>query len=386
MRLGCGRKFLPVVSVSLLGIATAAAQTGSQEKPQLAEDVFKNIQVLKGTSVSEFMGTMGFFSASLGLNCTDCHVSESSGDWGKYADDTGLKRTTRRMVLLVNALNRNSFGGRRAVTCYSCHRGSMRPKVVPSLLEQYGAPPPDDPNNVEIIGRGAATESADQILEKYIQAVGGAQSLSRIATFTAKGTYQGFDTDLEPRPFEIFAKAPGQRTTIVHLHFGDSVTTYDGRSAWIAAPDKPIPLITLSGGDVDGVRLEAALSFPAGIKQALSQWRSGFPKTQIDDREVQVIQGTAPGGSRVKLFFDKQSGLLVRSLQLTETVLGVNPTQNDYSNYREVAGVKMPFHYVVTWTNGQSTIDLSEIQANGTIDPSKLARPAAAVPAMPAGK
>src|SRR5258707_14838491 len=107
------------IAAGMLGIRP---MTGQEPKPQMAEEVFKNVQVLKGISVNEFMGTMGFFSASLSLNCTDCHVSDSSGDWGKYADDTALKRTARRMILMVNALNKTSFGGRRAATCYSCHR------------------------------------------------------------------------------------------------------------------------------------------------------------------------------------------------------------------------------------------------------------------------
>ena len=48
----------------------------------MAEDVFKNVQVLRGISVAEFMGTMGFISASLSLNCLDCHVNESADDFG----------------------------------------------------------------------------------------------------------------------------------------------------------------------------------------------------------------------------------------------------------------------------------------------------------------
>src|ERR1700730_6834251 len=171
MKLGWRRAILGAMetaSVCLLAVASASGQV--EQKPLMAEDAFKNVQALKGISVAEFMGTMGFFSASLGLNCTDCHISESSGDWGKYADDTALKRTARRMVQMVNAINKDNFTARRAITCYPCHRGSLRPRVIPSLMEQYGSPPPDDPNNVEMVGRGAAAESVDQILDKYIQA------------------------------------------------------------------------------------------------------------------------------------------------------------------------------------------------------------------------
>ena len=383
MKLGWGRaisSYVASASAYVLCVGLASAQVGSDQKPQMAEDVFKNIQVLKGTSVDEFMATMGFFSASLGLNCTDCHISESSGDWARYADDTGLKRVARRMVLMVNTLNKGDFGGRRAVTCYSCHRGKEYPKAIPSLAEQYGVPSPDDPNEIEILAQVPATPSADQILDRYIQALGGRERLAALTSFTAQGTYQGFDTDFGEVPVDVFAKAPGQRTTIVHTLLGDSTRTFDGRAGWIAAPDKPVRLLTLTGKDLDGLKLDAELSFPAGIKQALGQLRTGFPKTAIGGRDVQIIQGTGAGGSRVKLFFDKESGLLVRVLRYTETVVGVVPTQTDYSDYREVAGVKMPFHWTVTWTDGQSTTVLSAMEPNIRIDAAKFAKPAPAAP------
>jgi len=94
---------------------------------------------------------MGFFSAALSMNCTDCHVTESAGNWDRYADDTPLKQTARRMVLMENLINRADFGGVRMVTCYTCHRGFQRPEVTPSLAEQYGAPPPEDPDRVEVL-------------------------------------------------------------------------------------------------------------------------------------------------------------------------------------------------------------------------------------------
>ncbi len=379
MKIGWRRNTIGTMGTAcmcLVGIATASGQTAAEQKPQMAEEVFKNVQVLKGISVTEFMGTMGFFSASLGLNCTDCHVSDSSSDWAKYADDTALKRMARRMIVMVNTLNKDNFGGRRMVTCYSCHRFTTRPKVIPSLAEQYGTPPPDDPNEVEIIKPAAGALSADQILDKYIQAIGGAQALAKLTSFAAKGTYQGFDTDLEALPLEVFAKAPGQRTAIVHMHAGDSITAFDGRAGWIASPDKPVALITLAGEDLDGVKLDAVLSFPTGIKQALTGWRAGFPAATINERAVLIVQGTAAGKSRVKLFFDKESGLLVRVLRYTDTAVGIIPAQTDYSDYRDVAGVKMPFHWVATWTDGQSTVDLSEVQANVAIDAAKFAKPA----------
>jgi hypothetical protein len=148
----------------------------------------------------------------------------------------------------------------------------------------------------------------------------------------------------------------------------------------VAAVDKHVTLLPLSpGGEMDGARLEADLAFPAHIKTSLSTWRVGFPLTAIDVHPVQIVQGTGPGGTRVKLYFNVESGLLVRTLRYTNTAVGLVPTQIDYSNYQEVSGVRMPFHWVVTWTDGQSTIDLSDVQANVSIDPDKFARPAPAV-------
>ena len=374
------RRELAVTVWWLAGVGFASGQP--VPKPLMAEDVFKNVQVLKGIPVNQFMETMSFFSASLGYNCTNCHVADSLGNWEKYAEDVPAKRVARVMVVMVNTINKSNFGGRAAVSCYSCHRGSGHPKIIPSLAEQYGTPPPEDPNEIEIADQAPAGASADQILDQYIQAVGGANRLADLTSFAAKGTYGGWDTDFQKVPVEILAKAPGQRATIAHTRLGDDTTAYDGRAGWIAGPDKPVPVLAVPAGqDLDGIKLEADLSFPGRIKQALGRWRVGFPETSIDDHDVQVVQGSTASGSRVKLFFDKKSGLLLRLVRYTTTVVGIVPTQIDYSDYREVAGIKMPFHWTVTWTSGQSTTELSDIQANVPVDAAKFGKPAAPVAA-----
>jgi photosynthetic reaction center cytochrome c subunit len=364
-----------------------SAKAGADQKPQMSEDAFKNIQVLRGIPVNEFLGTMGFFAASLGMNCTDCHGDESAGSWAKYADDTPLKQTARRMVLMENLINRSDFGATRMVTCYTCHRGVQHPEVTPSLAEQYGPPPPSDPDRVEVLPNTPDSPSAaEQILDKYIQAIGGAQPLAKLSSFAAKGTYSGFDTDFQKVPSEIFAKAPNQRTVTSHLSGGDNTTTYDGREAWIAGADRPVPLIMLAGGDLDGSRLDAELSFPALLKQGLSKWHAGFPPVTIDDRAVQVVEGTAAGGTLVKLFFDTKSDLLVRQTRYINTAVGLIPLHVDYSDYRAVAGVKMPFKWTTTWVDGQSTTELTDVQPNAAVPAAKFMKPAAAVSQGPASK
>jgi photosynthetic reaction center cytochrome c subunit len=359
-------------------LAQRIAQQTSQ-KPLMAEDVFKNVQILKGIPVNQFMDTMGFFAASLGLNCVYCHVSESLENWDRFADDVPRKRMARSMITMVNDINKTRFGGRRALTCYSCHRGAETPRVIPSLADQYGVPP-EDPNLVEIVADAPKGLTADQILDKFIQAAGGAQRLTNLMSFVGTGTYEGYDTYHAKVPFEIYAKAPAQLATIAHTQNGNTTTTFDGREGWIASVDKPVRLLPLlAGAELDAVKIDAALWFPPGIKQALTDWRTGFPITSIDDKEVTIIQGTAAGRSRIKLFFDNETSLLVRQLRYSDTPVGTVPIQIDYSDYRDVAGVKMPFRSVVTWTNGQTIIELAEIRPNVNVEPARFAKPAPAV-------
>jgi photosynthetic reaction center cytochrome c subunit len=358
-----------VGAISLLGCWPATAQV----KPLLAEQVFKNVQVLKGIPVSEFMATMGFFSASLGENCTFCHVEESGGSWEKYADDNAHKRTARTMIAMVTAINKSYFGGRRMLTCYSCHRGGERPKLTPNLAELYGPPLPDEPDQIQADPHAPAP---DQILDRYLQALGGMEKLAVLTSFVAKGSYMGY-ADTEKSAVEIYAKAPRQRTTIVHTGNGDSTTTFAGSAGWTAAPlaNRPVPVLALAGQELDGARFDAELSFPAHLKQALSGWRVGFPAT-IGDRDVDVVQGSTPEHSTVRLYFDKQTGLLSRQVRYTDSPVGMSPMQIDYADYREVAGVKMPFRWTVTWLDGRSAIELSDVQPNVVIDAAKFAQPA----------
>jgi photosynthetic reaction center cytochrome c subunit len=344
----------------------------------MSEQAFKNVTVLKGIPVDEFMDTMGFIAASTNYNCTDCHVEPKvEGDWSVYAEETPRKAMTRRMILMVESINKTNFGGARVVTCYTCHRNVQgAPKITPSLAEQYGEPPTPDPNEVEIRRQAPGAPSADQIFDKYLQAVGGAQKAAAITSIVFKGTYQGY---AEPKaPVDIYVKAPNQRTMIVHTDGGDRTTTFDGSNGWMAAPpaDKPFPVIRYNNGDLDAVRLDAVLSLPAGIKRAITNPLAGA--TSIDDKDVIVVQGMANGGrSRVKLYFDKQSGLLVRQVRYADTIIGRVPIQVDYSDYRDVAraGVKLPFHVITTWTDGRSDVLLTSAETNIAIDAARFNQP-----------
>src|SRR5258705_6637155 len=370
IRRAVGAALVTTAAVWMWGVAVTGQ--GAPDRPPNAEEVFKNIQVLKGIPVDQFMATMGFFSSSLGLNCTDCHSDESGGNWQKYADDTPLKRTARRMITMMQAINNDNFGGRQMVTCNTCHRGTSSPNVMPSLTQLYATPLPEEPGDPFV--QAARQPPPDQILDRYIRLVGGTQPAG-FTSYVANGLYRGFD-DSEQTPVEIYADSTGRRTTIVHAASGVTTTTYDGRTGWIASPptDRPFPLIAVTGQELDGHKLEAELFFPSRIKQALRNWRVGFP-TEINDREVQVVQGTTAGGNVARLCFDAQTGLLVRMIRYDASPVGRIVTRVDYSDYRDVGRLKMPFKWTVSWLDGRSTYELAKVQPNVAIDAAKFAKP-----------
>lgn len=355
-----------------------AAQSAAPQKPQMAENVFKNIQVLRGIPVDDFLDTMGIMSAALGFDCVECHVNAGT-DNVNWQFDTDKKRTARRMTLMVAAINKNNFGGRQVVTCWTCHRGRDLPPTMPSIDRVYGEAilEPD-----EIIRESVeAGPSADRILDKYLQALGGIERLSQVTSFIATGTSQGFRGFGGGGAVQIFAKAPDQRATIIKfdekIGRQDAIRVFDGRSGWVSAPLAVVPQYALGGSELDGARLDAQLSFPAQIKKVLTELRVG-PPDNIDGHDVTVVQGTGSRGLVATLYFDTQSGLLVRMVRFGSSPIGRAPTQVDFSDYRDVpgAGIKMPYRWTFGWLNGRDTIELKDVRVNAPVDAAVFAAPA----------
>jgi len=369
-----GLPFAVVIAVVCwFGVAASTVRPSAQAAPAgvpLSDQVFKNIQILKGIPVDQFMDAMGMFSASLGYDCTSCHSQDIHYDRAAFATTTPLITRARQMINMMNGLNEANFGGRPRVTCFTCHRGSPNPEDVPSLALQY-ADLVDDPNAMTLVRSRNVTP--DQVFAKYMQALGGAQKVTALTSFTARGTYGGFNTGGADIPIEINAKAPNQRMQIVRAPDAENVKTFDGRKAWVSEGWRPLPLMELTGGNLEGARIEALTLFPVTIKDSFTGWQVGT--ATIDDKPVQVLQGRSAGQPLPVNFYFDESGLLVRTVRWNRTLVGTVPTQMDFSDYRDVAGVKMPFKIVITWTDGQNTIALNQIQPNVPIDAARFATP-----------
>jgi outer membrane lipoprotein-sorting protein len=366
------------------GNAFAQNPTPTVPREQMSEVAFKNIQVLKGIPVDEFMGTMGLFSAALSVCCGDCHTG-AGGSNPNWADDPPRKKIARKMIEMVNAINKTNFNGRENVTCWTCHRGVSDPAVTPALDTIYSEPVVPPPDVLKTATNGVPT--LDQIFDKYIQALGGAANLAKITSYTAKGTSNVFG-DEKTYPAEIFAKAPNQMALIVHQE-GDMERVTNGRNAWVMLPLTVVKEYPLDGSALEGGKLDGEMAFPGNIKQYFRTWHVSFPIVldlstkdsegkllKSDRRDVYVVQGTGnPQGMFATFYFDKETGLLLRMIRYANTVVGRVPTQWDWSDYRTVAGVKMPFRFTYGWVSGREEYTLSEITPNVPVDEAKFNRP-----------
>jgi len=372
------RETMKLWSRLILAVATAAIAWGQAPaaKTQTAGEAFKNVttSTLKGLTVRDFLGSMGVMAAALGYDCADCHIAAGT-DKVNWEFDTPKKKTARKMVEMVAVINKTNFAGVQMVTCWTCHHGRFMPSTTIGLDALYGTPN-DERNDIVVPGEGQPP--ATQILDKYIQAVGGAQKLAGLTSYIATGSSLGYEGLGGGGSFQIFAKSPDQRTTLIsfkdHPERGDSTRAYNGSAGWIKSPRGLFPAYDLTGSELDGARLDALLSFPGQIKTALSSWRVGALDS-IGDKEVQVVQGSGPRGLLATLYFDTKTGLLVRLVRYSASPIGRVPTQIDYSDYRDVNGIKFPFKYTFSWLDGRDSFQLSDVKINVPIEAAKFGKP-----------
>jgi hypothetical protein len=250
--------------------------------------------------------------------------------------------------------------------------------VTTIALDKRSGPPNEDQRDILAPARGVP--SADQILDKYIAAVGGAQRLAGLTSFIATGTSLGYGGLGGGGSFQIFAKAPNQRAVVIEFkdspERGGSTRAFNGAAGWIKAPRGFLNDYEVTGNELDGERLDAQMSFPGQIKQVLTNWRLGFPDT-VNGHQVNIVQGSGPRGLYATLYFDKTSGLLTRVVRYVPSPVGRMPTQADFDDYREVNGIKFPFLYTYSWLDGKDSFKLSDVKVNVPIDPAKFGKPPA---------
>ncbi len=316
-----------------------------------AEQEYQNIQVLKGMPAEDLLKTMDLMSASLGVNCTFCH----SDSYEK--DDVRNKQTARKMIKMTFELNKNYFDGKLEITCSSCHRGEEHPASYPALIQIK--PPIVEPENKP----KETLPTIDQLLDKYVQALGGKTSLEKITSRTMKGLR--VDEKGEKIVEEVFQKAPNKMVVVT-----DSATIgFDGNNSW--ARDNDGDEIELDKDELEQFKREAELFQSANLKAVYKQMSvAGVDK--INDKEAYIVRTVTNDNKRERLYFDKLTGLLVRRYSSSLTILGQYPIQIDYLDYKLVGGVKIPFTIQWSQPNHSWSLKFSVVKNNVAIADEKF--------------
>lgn len=361
------------VCLTALAIFCAFIAAHAQNPPPLADKTaaqeYKNIQVLKDIPADQLIPSMQFMSASLGVECEYCHVERAFDK-----DDKKEKKFARHMMEMVMNINKDNFEGKRWVTCYSCHRGAPKPVSVPIIFAEEKMP------------LTAASETADKsgfpkpeaLFEKYLAAVGGADALKKIASRAQKGSVTVSGN--QKMPIEIYSKAPNLRVSTVHRKDLDSVTGFDGKTGWMSVPGRVRPM---TAQESEGAAMDADLAFSAHLSSMFTKLEVEQGE-KVDGRATWLVVGEREGKPPVKLFFDQQSGLLLRLIRYTDSPLGLNPLQIEFDDYRDSGSVKIPFRWTQSRPGNRFTIQVESSEQNVPIDDSKFVRPPATAAAPPA--
>ncbi len=354
-------------------------QTLQEDKP--VEQVQKNIQVLKGMPSSQLLPVMHFMRTSLGVRCDYCHVAENGKYW---MDDKPAKQTARRMLQMVFEINKANFEGKTVVTCNTCHRGSTKPLPVPP------------------IGQGAFTNTtfadadskptpglptADQVFDKYLQALGGKPAVDKINTRLTKvtllrpklvnsGTPKAAILNRgESWTLQTFQKGPDKYLAVINTPQGIIYQGFNGNVGWTKTANGQREM-----SNVELALMKRQADFYRDLKLKDQYSRMSVTGTEkIGDREAYVVEAMSLDQKIVKLFFDTESGLLLRRTVFTETKLGLDPEQTDYEDYREVDGVRLPFVVRTSYLDDNhlgTTRTLTEVKHNMPIDDARFETPA----------
>ena len=157
--------------------------------------------------------------------------------------------------------------------------------------------------------------TVDQIVDKYIQAVGGAEKLSKITSRVVTAVRTESDNKTEPETITYHNGKYLLKTTYGDRWIADM---YDGTTAYKFGK---LQNMNLKPDEAEQIRREAELFSPANLKSAYAKLEyRAFDR--VDGRDVYLLIGTSPSGMRERLYFDVQTGLLVRRSASTPTVLG----------------------------------------------------------------
>jgi hypothetical protein len=364
--------------------------TKPQAPPEkTVEQVEKNIKVLTGMPQSQLIPVMNFFAASMGRRCNYCHVN-NQGQWDYASDAKPEKAAAREMVRLVMDINKTTERLKLdPVSCYTCHRGRTSPQSIPVLPLPLPSPPPNaggaggpTPTASPQASPAAtpALPTADEIFSKYAAAVGGQTVIDKLKSRTVKGTVtQANGSSVQ---FELSQAAPDKFYLLVTTPQGTIERGFNGQVGWEKTASG---VREITGAELINFKAANGLFTLLKPKEQYSK-PPRVRKDKLGDRDVYIIDGTSTDNRRLRLYFDANSGLLLRRTTTMPTIVGIIPDQLDLEDYREADGLKFPFTgraATLEVGNPTSTRTFTELKLNVPVDESKFNMPPAPKPSTP---
>jgi len=371
--------------------AAASTQGPGQQAAEgpLAPEVYKNIQVLTDVPADQIEVTMQYVAAATGLECGNCHVrDEATGAWAYDSDDIRTKQTARRMMRLVYGINAGDYGVR--AQCATCHAGHERPPGLPlasmatpeeiaAMMARQAEPgaaqgarggaPGGGPQRGGRGGRGTPPPAPADVVGKYVAAIGGDAALTGLQSLAMTGTVT--DRFNRSMPFTIEEKAPGRFRETMGADGATTVRGFDGTTGWM---ENDGMVTDLTGFALQQAARIAGPPADATIADRAESMRAGRP-SRLDDRPVNMLLDPSTPGISERLYFDAESGLLLRRTISTGTVLGNLVEQIDYDDYRAVGDLMLPHTITHTTWNAVDTFRVSDIQVNAPLADSVFSAP-----------
>src|SRR6266404_5910158 len=311
----------------------------AQNQEKTAEEVYRNIKVFNGLPASQLLGAMNFMAGSLGVSCTHCHVANQFSK-----DDRAAKQTAREHILMMRAVNEANFGGKTVTNCATCHRGETRPGSVVTLAQNQLPPA------TEALSSTESLPTVEQILDKYIQAMGGRKKIDKLQTLTIRGTRETKNGTDSPSTehLEIYRKTPNKLLLNFTSSGNSSSQAFNGTAGWRRSNGRVSPI---GGAYLLCAKRDADFYKDVNFKEQYRKLEV-IRKENVGGHRVFVIEATFAethpartmfGIQSEKLFFDAQSGYLIRRFMEYRTPLGGLPEATDYVDYRKINGVMFPF-------------------------------------------
>lgn len=357
---------LMVIAAFLItaGYFTVSASSSPQQSPpasqkgKTAAEAFKNIQVLKDMPASKLGQTMDFIAASLGVRCDFCHVRPFD------KDEKPEKQTARKMMMMVQAINKDNFHGNTVVSCATCHQGHAEPISFPPVAGLVEPEPDKDQSSLPTL---------DEILQKYQTAIGGSDAIAKISSRETKYTTEG--GRFGKLEVDSFQKAPGKLYQQITMQQGMMTRVYDGSSAWMQMSGPQGRTRQIEGSELESMRADAQLFRGLALKDSESN-ASVLGRGKLGGVQVYAVGTRSADGDRSFYFFDASTGLLIDIYTMEQNPLGSTMTTQEFSDYRDVDGVKIPFTIKEGSPGAVQTIHYSEVKQNVTVDDSKFSKPA----------